>query len=201
MPLIDRDPAIAALQPHLGAIYNILHGGVADLHVLPLEARRCLTPTTRAGMVHDYQIERATKYFSKFDDVRVHELNKLFVFDVSQRVALRFKKLDTAFRSSNLSTTQVREFRGQVQLGGVDAPSNLEAGYVLCPLEREVVWVGIVCPNNEGTYWQVELKDSKTINTVTDIFDNSDPTEEGTTFKVKKAPGLVIPINRDANVQ
>lgn len=198
MPLIDRDQAVAALEPHLGAIFDILHGGLSDLHALPLEARRSFTPTTRAGMVHDFQITRAARYFSEHQDVRVHELNKLFVYDIRQTVALRFKKFDTAFRSSNLSTGQVREFRGQVQLGGVDAPSNLEAGYVLDPLEKEIVWAGIVCPNNDGVYWQVELKDSVSVNTVTDIFDKSDSQERGTTFKPKKT-GLVIPITRDNN--
>lgn len=198
MPLIDRDPAIFALGQHLGAIFDILHGGMEDLHALPIEARRGLTAGTRAGVVHDYQIMRATRYFSAFDDVRVHELNKLFVFDIGQVVALRFKKFDAALKSCNQSTAQVRDFRSQVQLCGVDAPSNLEAGYILDPLEKEIIWAGIVCPNNEGFYWQVELKEAKTINTVTDIFDQSDVQETGTTFKPKKT-GIVIPITRDSN--
>ena len=198
MPLIDRDEAIAALQPHLGAIYDILHGGLADLHALPLEDRRSFTATTRAGMVHDYQIKRAARYFSGFSDVRVHELSKLFLFDIHQTVALRFKKFDSALKSSGWATGQVREFRGQVQLGGVDAPSNIEAGYVLDPLDKEIVWAGLVCPNNEGYYWQVQLMEERTVNTVTDIFDKSDVQEQGTTFKAKKT-GLVIPINRNGN--
>ena len=189
--------AVEALQPHLSAIYEVLHGGVADLHALPLDDRRSFTATTHAGMIHDYQIKRAAKHFSAYDDVRVHELNKLFVFDISQVVALRFKKFDNELRSSNWATGQVKEFRGQVQLGGVDAPSNIEAGYVLDALGN-VLWAGLVCPNNDGYYWQVELKDSRTVNTVTDIFDKSDTQEAGTVFKVKKT-GLVIQINRDGN--
>lgn len=196
--MIDRDPAIAALDPHLAAIYEILHGGLEDLHALPLEDRRAFTPTTKAGIVHDYQIKRAAKYFSGFESVRVHELDKLILFDIGQEVALRFKKLDNAFRSRNQASGQVLNFRGQVQLQGVSAPSNLEAGYILNRLETEIIWAGIVCPNNASTYWQVELKDATTVNTVTDLFDKSDTKENGTIFKAKKQ-GVVIPINRDRN--
>lgn len=196
MPIIDRDPAIAALNQHLAAIYEIIHGGLEDLQTLPLEIRRTFTPTTRAGMIHDFQIQRAAKYFSVFESVRIHELDKLILFDIEQKVALRFKKLDNSFRSRNQASGQVRNFRGQVQLAGVDAPSNLEAGYILNQLETEIVWAGIVCPNNGSTYWQVELKDATTVNTVTDLFDKSDTKEKGTTFKAKKQ-GIVIPINRD----
>lgn len=198
MPLIDRDEAVEILQPHLQAIYDIIRGGWEDLQKLTEDEKRKFGPGTRAAIVHDFQVARGIQYFSALGDENayVYELSKLYVFDIEQKIAIRFKKLDRELLSRNQPTRQVREFRGQQQLPGVEATSNIEAGYVLDELEQEIVWIGLVCPNNKGTYWEVELRESQTINTVTDMFDHSDTQETGTTFRPKKT-GNVVPLKTD----
>jgi hypothetical protein len=200
MPLISPDEATEVLSPYLEGIHDAIHGGMADFMKLPARARNRMVAGTRAGVIHDFQVDRAALYFAKHPGkVRAHELDKLIVFDIAGRVALRFKKVDRVFKSSNQPSQQVAEFRGQIPLPGIEATSNLEAAYIYDDIEQEIEWSGIVCPNNSRAYWHMELRDEGAFLNVVDMFDTSEEEENvGTKFTRRKS-GIIVPFKRDGS--
>jgi len=204
MPLISQSDALRILAPHLRAIRSeIVLGAWADYQALPDTAKITYSTITRAGAVHDHMVQRAARYFDGIDGVKVIERQKLFLFIFDQRIALRFKKFDNEILSSNQPTKQVADFRAQTQLPGIEAPHNLEAGYVLDEAEQKVKAVHLVCPNMNRNYWEMEITDSEQVTIVTDLFEKTEQEtqkdeEEGTTFRRKKS-GEVIPIKRDGD--
>jgi hypothetical protein len=200
MPLMHHEEATEILAPYLEGVYDSIHGGVEDFKKLPARTRNIVVAGTRAGFVHDHQVMRAAKFFAKFPGkVRVHELDKLIVFDIEGRIALRYKKVDRGFLSKNQPTAQVAEFRGQISLPGVSAQSNLEAAYVFDDLTLEIEWSGIVCPNNRGVFWKMELREEGAEMNVVDMFDTPEEGKnDGTEFKKRKS-GIIIPFRRDGS--
>jgi hypothetical protein len=202
MPLIHQSDALGIVGPHLKAIRSeIVLEAWADYLALPDVSRITFSTITRAGIVHDHMVQRAVRYFSGVEGVKIIDLQKLFLFILDQRVALRFKKFDNELLSRNQPRKQVADFRAQTQLPGIEAMHNLEAGYVLDEAEQQVKAVHLVCPNMNRNYWEMEITDSEPVTIVTDLFENKPPEtqkdeEEGTTFRRKKS-GEVIPINRD----
>jgi hypothetical protein len=200
MPLIEQSEAMLFLRPHLQAIRDdIVLGAWADYLALPEMARITFSSITRANVVHDQTVQRAVRYFSSVEGVKIIDLQKLSLFILDQRIALRFKKFDNEILSRNQPTKQVADFRAQTQLPGIEAMHNLEAGYVLNETEQEIRMVYLVCPNMNRNYWEMEITKGAPVTIVTDLFEKKAPEkdeEEGTTFRRKKS-GKVIPINRD----
>lgn len=200
MPLISADEATDVLSPYLEGIHDAIHGGMADFMKLPARARNKMVAGTRAGVVHDFQIDRAALYFARFpDQVRAHELDKLIVFDIAGRVGLRFKKVDRAFKSKNQPSQQVADFRGQVSLPGIEATSFLEAAYVYDDIEQEIEWAGIVCPNNDRAYWHMELRDEGAFLNVVDMFDTTEEEDNAGTKFTRRKSGIIVPFKRDGS--
>jgi len=200
MPLISADEATDVLTPYLEGIHDAIHGGMADFKKLPARDRNSWVAGTCAGVVHDYQVTRAAGYFAKFPGkVRAHEKDKLVLFDIHGRVALRFKKVDRAFKSRNQPTRQVAEFRGQMQLPGVSASSNLEAAYVYDEIEQDIAWAGIVCPNNDRAYWHLELRDEGAFLNVVDMFEATEEDENAGTKYTRRQSGIIVPFKRDGS--
>lgn len=204
MPLIEQSEALRFLGPHLQAVRSdIVLGAWADYLALPDTARITFSTITRAGIVQDQMVQRAVRYFSGVEGGKIIDIQKLFLFILDQRIALRFKKFDSELLSRNQPTKQVADFRAQAQLPGIEAMHNLEAGYVLNETEQEIMAVYLVCPNMNRNYWEMEITTGKPVTIITDLFEKKAPEtqkdeEAGTTFRRKKS-GEVIPINRDGN--
>lgn len=144
------------------------------------------TPGTRAGIVHDYTVARAARLCSANPNARLEEIRQLYVLVLEQKIAIRFKKLDEELHSRNQPTQQVKDFRSQLQLDGIEAPHNLEAGYVLDKLEKSIRDVHIVCPNGSGIFWDIELSDQTVTTKVADIFERRQPDEKPPEIREKR---------------
>jgi len=203
MSLISEQEAIRHLQPHISAIRDIIVGGWGDyIAKYPEDVRVLHCPTTRAGIVHDHQIHRASVYAQEASGVPLYDLTRLKMLVIDGRFAIRFKKLDNDLRSANLQTKQVREFRSQEQLCGLPQTHNLEAGYLLSELETEIQDVFLVCPNKSGLYWAAKLEENYQVKqTVFDLFENfpeMDELEDEDEIGIRpKEDGTVIPFRRE----
>lgn len=202
MSLITEEQAINFLEPHLGAIWEIVKGGWDDYLSLYSDTVRVThCSTTRANIVHDHQIARASRYAQAANDVRIFDLSKLKILVIDGQFAIRFKKVDDDLRSANQPTRQVEEFRAQEQLADLPSTYNLEAGYLLNKLETEIQGIYLVCPNRKGHYWASELNGDVATQKIFDLFENQQTIpdtaeEEGIPVRRKKDSNIV-PLRRE----
>lgn len=201
MPLVEQTDAIQFLQPHLEGLHDIVSGGWEDYMIGYADAHRLIhSPITRANIVHDHIVDRASRYLQTSPRLRLHDARGLKALVIDDRYAIRFKKLDESGISRNQPTKQVQDFREQMPLPGINAVYNLEAGYVLDDLETGISRICITCPNGGRNYWEYELQaGGSAVSVVHDLFEereHSDESDEPAIIVPKKI-GLVTPLKRD----
>ena len=207
MPLIRELEALDGLDAHLFGLRGIVEGGWDDclslFQSLP-ELRVTFTRTTRANVVHDFQIARAAKYAQSTAGVRLEDRSRLKLLVINDTYAIRFKKLDEDKKPSNHLTDQVRDFRGQYQLPGLPPTHNLEMGYVLDKTQSSIDQVCLVCPNGPiSNYWANDLLVGQEAQQgiVLDIFEQRKSEqlveEEEEALVRAKRDGVIIPIRRE----
>jgi len=197
MPLIKEETALKKLQKHLAGFRSIVQGGWDDLLALferfP-ELRTIWSATTKATVVHDFQIGRACLYAESVDGVRVQDSGGMKVMVVDSQFAIRMKKLDDRLLPSNQLTDQVKDFRGQQQLPGFPKTYNLDLGYVLNRAQTTLEQIFLVFPNGPSqNYWESDLlqADAAGQKRVIELFEHLKPQEseeedDATTVRPKR---------------
>jgi len=180
MALIGREEAIDALSKHLPAFYQVVMGAWNDYMSYPIEKRIVHSPRSRASLIHDHMIDRATKYAIRETDVHIIERSKLYLFVFGDNIAIRFKKFDEKLEPRNQPSNQVYKFRHQEQLPGVRAAHNLEAGYILADDEQSVRAIHLVCPTGNKPHWEILLTEETQTTMVEDLFSNKVPEKDET---------------------
>jgi hypothetical protein len=199
MPFFEREEVLAILSPHMDHLRQIVTGAWDEYMTLPQEIRLKLRSTARAANVRDFMVDRAIKYFSQFDDVAIRELKKLWVFLINDKVCIRFKKLTDDLESRNQPTRQVYRWKGQMALTGIDAPCNLDVGYVLDEIEQCIKGIYAVCVKAKGFHWFADLTTGSVVYDKTlDIFHDL-PEEEDEVRIKRKESALILPFVRDGD--
>jgi hypothetical protein len=175
MPLMSLADGQLIVGPHFGELFNIISGSWKEYMTdYSTKQRATHCATTRAGIVHDITVERASRYFSEIDDGDVHNLSGLILFTLrgeDDLVAIRFKKFDRQLTTRNQPTHQVRDFKRQQQIDALGHAYHLEAGYVLSKDELEVQQYCLVCPNDNDVFWDIELTATDSVTKVRDMFE------------------------------
>lgn len=192
MPLIDRAEALEILAPYQEPLYNIVTGAWSVYKTEYPESLRVVhSPGIRAGIVHDHAVELAAKFCATDSRARLETVRGLSLLVIEGRLAIRFKKLDDELHSRGQPTQQNKDFRSQLQLDGIAAPHNLEAGYVLDLLGQNIQEVHVVCPNGKGIYWDISLTGSAVVTNVTDMFDRRPPDERPSDIGEKQSDTVI----------
>lgn len=207
MPLISESEAVQQLQVYLEPIRSIIQGGWDDYNDSYKSEHKIIhCSSTRASIIHDHHITRASKFALETGGVHLVDFAKMKVIFIENRFAIRFKKFNTDKKSSNQPTQQVKEFRFQRQLSGMPQTYNLEAGYILNPLETELSSISIVCPNGGGIHWDINLTETDEALKVYGMFDNVpvENEDEGSGViihdkEAQKEKGIILPFNRETD--
>ena len=113
---------------------------------------------SRASLVHDHIVSLARQRFEPRFGVHCHIIGRLFIVSFNSGVAVRFKKFDDNFRSSNIRTQQSLGFMKQEPLPEIGEAINLQAGYRLNKLETDIEGIYLTLPISEnGNVWVFEL--------------------------------------------
>ena len=129
-----------------------------DYQAYPFDVQAAHTPRTRASAVHDHMVSRAREAFGSVLHAQCTEYGGLFMVLLYGRIAMRFKKLDDDFRSSNIPTQQSLDFvRQESDLPGIKSMTNLQAGYRLNRLQTDLEGVYVACPRGSYNHWITEL--------------------------------------------
>lgn len=176
--LIDFETAYKAMLPYFDPIWRAVNGSWKDWHdeVSP-RARALASSGGRAYMVNDFMRARARRMAEEDLTVTAIIRKQMFVLvfappDFPGCIGVRFKKLDMDGLSKNQPTDQVKEYRDQLMLPGVDADYHLEAGYVLDRFGSAITSIDLVCPSGEGTYWKAEIIPNNAAQSVASLFTN-----------------------------
>ena len=201
MAIVSREVACEELNHHLEAFDEIVRGAWDDFGALPSHCHVTFGLRSRASVVHDFLLSRAAAYADATPGVKYFKLNLMHGLVIEGKYAIRFKKFDADNRSRNQPTMQVVEFRGQIELDGIDAAHHLEVGYVLDSLDTEVLDVRLACPAGHGNAWVVSVSDHGANAVLADLFSPSNDDGGGSevepaTIEPRKPEGEVIPFTR-----
>lgn len=104
-----------------------------------------MTPTTRAGIVHNAAAERARRLFAGIDGLEVCEQLGFFKLYVGDTVVVRLKRVrpqDDGFVACNIKTKQQKRYYRHEPVDGVrDGATRLSVGYVLDETETRITQV------------------------------------------------------------
>jgi len=199
MAFISEVEAQEQLGKTIDDIWNIVRSGYEDYVNLYDEKTRLLhCSTTRASIIHDHQVARASSYAlekSAFG-TKLLELSKLKILLIHDKFAIRFKKLNVEKQSSNQPTQQVKTFLSQQVLDGMPVTHNLEAGYIQS-LDSNEIEVFLTYPSGHKTnpHWNIQLFGDGSIKTEDrGLFDSSDAaysTDEAANIVPKKSSNVI----------
>lgn len=190
------------LSPHMEALRRILIGGVEDYFDQYSDAVRTVhCPTTKAGIIHDHQVARASNYSVMSSGLaKLLDFSGLWILSIG-RCAIRFKKFNEDLISRNQPTKQVEDFRRQQPLPGLPQTVNLECGYRLDAAGTSVAGTWLVQPSGRGVKWQHEIVESGVKPVVENLFEYMDKEEEadGESGAILVPKTVTIRKNRDGD--
>lgn len=192
--MISSNEAIEILEQHLVAFHKVAHEAWDSYLEIPENCRMGLSKRSRSSIVHDYMIHGAAKYADSVEGIKLFNLKMLYGLVIGN-IAIRFKKFNEINLSSNNLTTQVKNFRSQLQIEGIPAMCHLEVGYSLDDHERKISQVTLACPSGvRSNIWEMEINGSETISLVEDIFNSIKKDDIKPLIIKSKKKGAVIPI-------
>lgn len=201
MAIVSQKVACEDLSHHLDALDEMVRGAWNDYMAMPAKYLVTFGARSRASGVHDLLLSRAAVYAEATPGVRYFKRNLMHGLVIDGKYAIRFKKFDDENRSRNQPTTQVAEFRSQVELDGIDAAHHLEVGYVLDWLNTEIADVRLACPAGQGNAWVVSVSDGSTEAVLADLFAPSgdggaEAEVQPATIEPRKPDAQVVPFTR-----
>lgn len=134
----------------LNTIYESIQSAINEYRNNYANLRFKHSARTEANIIHDLIVECVKEKFEQ--DLHSYHVTKngLFLLGVDNgAILIRFKKMDSKKRVSNIPTNQSYRFNNQFALFG---PSiNINAGYHINGLDTEIY---VACPkNNKKNYW------------------------------------------------
>ena len=164
----DEDAVRSTLAPYEAKLLQAVHGAWDDWKALGLGGRLLFPARSRACLVHDFIVQRASAAFSGDSAVRVIRRDETAKFVFADRVLLRFKKADDSGLGSNIETQAILNFVEQQQeLPGIPNVHKVEAVYVLNTLSTQIERVVIVARDGDVRLWDYVIAPTTTADIVT----------------------------------
>lgn len=161
-PSLGADAAHAFLKPHVDKLVSALQFGWTAWERLGKEAPKLrvdLDPRARAACVSAWISAEARRLFSDQKSVRITDQRRFLELVFEDRYVVRFKKLDTRGRWSNISTKQQKLWNSQqLELPGLPPRAvRLIAGYQLNALGTALEKTMLAMPDQNAVAWVLEI--------------------------------------------
>ncbi len=171
---LGKDEAKEVLKPYAQLFYDAITGGFSDYKTHDSERAIIHDKTVKSNLVRSYVLYRVKHLVANNPSLRLIEQKRMFAVLVSDKIIVRFKKLNEIFRSSNIPTKQIKDFRSRViTFQGVRA-LPIDAGWRVNDFYSEIEDVHFVCPNGVGNLWRFPLEDLAVQKIQTVIFPRKD---------------------------
>lgn len=189
---LSKDEAKEVLKPFAQLFYDAIIGGFSDYKHNDSERAVIHDNTVKSNLVRSYVLNRVKQLVVNNPSLKLIEQKRMFAILVSDKVIVRFKKLNDIFRSSNIPTKQIKEFRSRVlTFQGVSA-LPIDAGWRVNDFYSEIEDVHFVCPNGIGNLWRFPLEDLAVQKIQTVIF----PKKEEEIIQVVTVKPEIAHVNR-----
>jgi hypothetical protein len=159
---ISQEEAKRILEPHLAKLRDCVEKAWAEYQGAHYaDVRHHHTTRSRASLIHDHIVAYARQYFQGDPHVRIFTKRGRTMANISDKLLVRFKKLDARKRSRGVPTEQFVLFGAQIDFDGIPSSlTHLEVGYVLDGLQTELAGVYITCPNIRSVEWFIDLREA-----------------------------------------
>ncbi len=155
---LTRREARVILQPIEDRIRECFDAAWADYQTMYRASQHIHSSRCRANIIYDHVVYHAKRLLSGVPGVEFLESRGLLLVRVQGALLLRFKKLNSALRSSNIPTLQVIAYLEQLELPGMPpAAIRLQAGYLLNGLQTAIQGVYVTCPSGSEIAWHWEI--------------------------------------------
>ena len=191
---LTKEEAKELLQPYAQLFYNDITGGFGDYKINDSERGHIHDKCVKSNLVRSYVLNRIRQIIVQHPELKFKEQNRMFAIIISDKVIVRFKKLNSIFRSENIPTKQARAFRNRdITFLGVKA-LPIDAGWRLDDFYSEIEDVHFVCPDGKGNLWRIPLENLSIQKKQTTAF----PLEEQEMIQVVTVKTEVADANRKA---
>jgi hypothetical protein len=158
--ILTRDKAHELLQPFYDDLVEIMQKGLNKFMTLPDDLRDRARPRTLANVLNDCICREAVDRFDKETLVRVVDDWEGYLFVFHEQAVLRFKKVSSTLRPSNVPTgRQVDIGWQQCEIDGVETPTLVNVGYEPNVIFTEIKTCGLSCRKGESVLWVIPLVD------------------------------------------
>jgi hypothetical protein len=156
---LSKEEAKELLKPYAQLFYDAIVGGFGDYDMNDKQQAHIHNKTTKSNLVRSYVLHRVKQIVARFPELKLKEQKRMFAVVIADKVILRFKKLDSMFRSRNVQTKQVKAFRKrELTFQGVKA-LPIDAGWRVDQYYAAIEDVHFVCPDGTGNLWRIPLED------------------------------------------
>jgi hypothetical protein len=156
---LTKDEAKEVLKTVAQSLHDAIIGGFSDYKIYDSERAVIHDKTVKSNLVRSYVLNRVKQLVANNPSLKLIEQKRMFAILVSDKIVIRFKKLNNIFRSSNIPTKQANEFRSRIlTFKGVRA-LPIDAGWRVNEFYSEIEDVHFVCPNGIGNLWRFPLED------------------------------------------
>jgi hypothetical protein len=156
--ILSRADAEVILDPYMLRLAECVFAGydfILDIREKYPKHYVMLSPTTRAGIVHDATVAHASQRFKGLrPDVALVDALGSKVINFCDRIALRFKKLSDGLKANNIPTKQQMAFCQQTLWPDL---TNVTIGYRLDATGHDIRDVQIVCWYYDEKRWNIEV--------------------------------------------
>jgi hypothetical protein len=152
---MPREDAEALLAPHLTSLCDPIYAAWRDWDALSPATRQPLSTRSRANVIHDLTVAHAKATLHQPPVITYTEQPGFLVATVEGKLAVRYKKLDDERGICGIRTDQLKLWRGQQPLPGIDRLTNLVAGYTVSEFGK-LESVEIVCLRGYRVLWQID---------------------------------------------
>lgn len=155
--LLAWEEAQECLNPYTQVLAECIQYGWDQYKSFYEPKHHILDARARAAIVFAEIVFRAQEKFNGIESVKFDRKNNSFLLYIGDDIILRFKKIGKKGRCSSIDTRQQMLFKAQMELPGMEAGTLLHAGYLLDPLQQEVLQKLVVCQFKNRVLWMIEL--------------------------------------------
>lgn len=195
--VVSKTRAESDLEPYRTRIARCVTDGIRDFLAQQAPNLAFMRRGTQANLVRDYIVRNVRREFPDGEDGVIHRDRRgLYLLTIGNRYALRFKKLNPRFRTSNHPTQLTLDFLLQRPLQlfpELDEVAHLNVGYQPgATLANSTVW--ITCPNGDVLDWMFSISEGDEPEWMTDRRrpDVPAPTRGGVGVRPRKTPKVAL---------
>lgn len=158
---ISEEDAKKILEPHLIILSNCIKAAWLkweNLNEIAPDFRFPLSSRTRACCIYDHICHEIKHQFLETKGVYVSESRGFLLLNIDGLVLIRFKKINSLNKSSNIATYQQYVYNAQLELPGIpNSAARLTAGYLLDKFQASIKDMRMTFPMRKGVLWSFSL--------------------------------------------